>query len=105
MWSDSARPEHVARFRREHFNIFNANKSVLSGIESVAKLMKDNRFFVVEESVDKFLEEIYQYIWDEKSGLPVKENDDVQDAVRYAIFSQHNELSKAQAVVKPRWMR
>lgn len=105
MWADSARPEHVARFRREHFNIFNANKSVLSGIESVAKLMKEHRFFVVKESIDKFLDEIYQYIWDEKSGLPVKESDDVQDAIRYAIFSQHNELNKAKVVTKPTWLR
>lgn len=104
-FADSARPEHVARFRRENLNVFNANKSVLSGIESVAKLMKEHRFFVVKESIDKFLEEIYQYIWDEKTGMPVKANDDVKDAVRYAVHSQHNELNKAKAVVKPSWLR
>ncbi|KRM06983.1 PBSX family phage terminase [Liquorilactobacillus ghanensis DSM 18630] len=104
-WADSARPEHVARFRREHLNCYNANKSVLSGIESVAKLMKDSHFFVVKEAIDKFLDEIYQYIWDEKTGMPVKANDDVQDAVRYAIYSQHNELNKATVAVKPMWLR
>lgn len=67
--------------------------------------MKDNHFFAVEESIDKFLDEIYQYIWDEKSGLPVKESDDVQDAIRYAIFSQHNELNRAKVVTKPTWLR
>lgn len=104
-FADSARPEHVARFRREHLNVFNANKSVLSGIESVAKLMKEHRFFVVKEAIDKFLDEIYQYIWDEKTGMPVKLNDDVQDGIRYAIFSQHNELNKAKVVTKPMWLR
>ena len=67
--------------------------------------MKEHRFFVVKEAIDKFLEEIYQYIWDEKTGMPVKANDDVQDAVRYAVHSQHNELNKAKAVVKPSWLR
>lgn len=67
--------------------------------------MKEHRFFVVKEAIDKFLDEIYQYIWDEKTGMPVKLNDDVQDAIRYAIFSQHNELNRAKVVTKPTWLR
>ena len=90
-WSDSARPEHVARFQREQLRTFNANKAVLSGIEEVAKLMKAGRFFVVSNKVSKFKDEVYQYIWNEKTGEPVKENDDVLDAVRYAIYSQHSQ--------------
>ena len=70
---------------------FNANKAVLSGIEEVAKLMKAGRFFVVSNKVSKFKDEVYQYIWNEKTGEPVKENDDVLDAVRYAIYSQHSQ--------------
>jgi len=62
---------------------------VLSGIEEVAKLMKAGRFFVVSNKVAKFKDEIYQYVWNERSGEPVKEHDDVLDAVRYAIYSQH----------------
>lgn len=90
-WADSARPEHVARFQREQLKTFNANKAVLSGIEEVAKLMKAGRFFVVSDKVSKFKDEVYQYIWNEKTGEPVKENDDVLDAVRYAIYSQHSQ--------------
>ena len=90
-WADSARPEHVARFQREQLRTFNANKAVLSGIEEVAKLMKTGRFFVVSNKVSKFKDEVYQYIWNEKTGEPVKENDDVLDAVRYAIYSQHSQ--------------
>lgn len=89
-WADSARPEHVARFQREQLKTFNANKSVLSGIEEVAKLMKAGRFFV-SNKVSKFKDEVYQYIWNEKTGEPVKENDDVLDAVRYAIYSHHSQ--------------
>ena len=91
-WADSARPEHVARFQREQLKAFNANKAVLSGIEEVAKLMKAGRFFVISNKVSKFKDEVYQYIWNEKTGEPVKENDDVLDAVRYAIYSQHSGL-------------
>lgn len=91
-WADSARPEHVARFQREHLKTFNANKAVLSGIEEVAKLMKAGRFFVISDKVSKFKDEVYQYIWNERTGEPVKENDDVLDAVRYAIYSQHSGL-------------
>lgn len=91
-WADSARPEHVARFQNEGLDCRNANKAVLSGIEEVAKLMKQGHFFVVgdvtEEKDSRFLDEIYEYVWDEKSGEPVKKNDDVVDAVRYAIYSQ-----------------
>jgi len=60
--------------------------------KEVAKLMKTGRFFVISDKVSKFKDEVYQYIWNEKTGEPVKENDDVLDAVRYAIYSQHSGL-------------
>ncbi|WP_407391610.1 PBSX family phage terminase large subunit [Carnobacterium jeotgali] len=88
-YADSARPEHVARFSREGLKTQNAKKAVLSGIEEVAKRIKANTFFVVEDGVTKFRDEIYQYIWNKKTGEPVKENDDVLDAVRYAIYTHH----------------
>lgn len=86
-YCDSARPEHVERFRRERIRAINADKSVLSGIEEVARLIKLGRFFVVSDKVKMFKKEIYNYVWDEKTGNPVKENDDVMDSMRYAIYS------------------
>ncbi|GEO61074.1 phage terminase large subunit [Lactiplantibacillus paraplantarum] len=103
-WADSARPEHVARFQREGLKAFNAKKSVLSGIESVAKCMKQGHFFVIKEAIDAFLDEIYQYVWDEATGLPVKLNDDVMDALRYAIYNTHERL-KARTIKKPKGLR
>lgn len=88
-YADSARPEHVARFNREGIRCINANKSVLSGIEEVASLMKQGHFYV-DASAHEFLNEVYEYIWDEKTGMPVKKHDDCMDAVRYAIYSQHH---------------
>lgn len=88
-YADSARPEHVARFNREGLRCINANKSILSGIEEVASLMKQGHFYV-DASAHEFLNEVYEYIWDEKTGMPVKKHDDCMDAVRYAIYSQHH---------------
>ena len=61
----------------------------MSGIESVAKRIKLGHFKVVNGASDKFYDEIYQYIWNESTGLPEKKNDDVMDAMRYAIYNKH----------------
>lgn len=93
-WADSARPEHVARFRRERLKCQNASKARLSGVEEVAKLMKRGHFFVLKDKVSKFKDEIYQYVWNTRTGEPEKENDDVMDALRYAIYSHHINQNK-----------
>ena len=76
----------MARFLREGFRTHNADKSILSGIEVVAKLMKQKKFYV-SDKCKHYLKEVYNYVWDEKTGMPVKANDDGQDAVRYAIYT------------------
>ena len=87
-YCDSARPEHVQRFQRERLNAVNANKAVLSGIESVAKGFKTDTLFIVEDGVDLFKQEIFQYAWNERTGEPIKQWDDVLDALRYAVYSE-----------------
>lgn len=87
-YCDSARPEHIARFYNEKLKAISANKSVISGIEQVAKLMKMNKLFIVSDKVSKFKDEVYQYVWNERSGEPEKHDDDVLDALRYAIYSE-----------------
>ena len=87
-YCDSARPEHIARFYNEKLKAISANKSVISGIEQVAKLMKMNKLFIVSDKISKFKDEVYQYVWNERSGEPEKHDDDVLDALRYAIYSE-----------------
>ncbi|HEP1490339.1 TPA: PBSX family phage terminase large subunit [Streptococcus pyogenes] len=89
-WSDSARPEHVARFQRERLKARNANKSIVSGIEHIAKLLKENNLFIKRGVIPRFFDEIYQYKWKPNSTKdePLKEYDDVLDALRYALYSQ-----------------
>ena len=50
--------------------------------------MKLGLFYVVKDKVNHFKDEVYQYIWNERTGEPFKEHDDVLDSVRYAIYSK-----------------
>jgi phage terminase, large subunit, PBSX family len=90
-YADSARPEHVARFDNEGFDISNANKSVIAGIELIAKLFKERKLYVKRDFVPRFFDEIFQYRWKENSTKdePLKEFDDVLDSVRYALYSDY----------------
>lgn len=85
-YCDTARPEHIDHFKHNEINAKYGWKSVVSGIGIVASLMKQDRFFVAENAPVKFLDEIYNYRWDDKAeDAVVKENDDCMDACRYAI--------------------
>lgn len=84
---DSARPEYLYRFKQEGLNAINANKKIMLGIETVAKLMKSDRFFIVYDDCPRFAQEVYKYIWHSTKDEPQQEFDDVLDAIRYAILS------------------
>lgn len=88
-YCDTARPEHIKRFKREGIQAKNADKAVISGIESVAKLFKTNKLFILEDNVDLFKTEIYNYVWNSNKGEPIKLNDDVLDSLRYGIYTEH----------------
>lgn len=79
-----------------------ANKSVIAGIEEVAKSWKANTLFYIKGSIPRFEDEIYQYRWKENSKIDevVKEYDDVLDSLRYAIYTQHLIDSKPKIDVK-----
>ncbi len=84
-WADTARTEHIQNFKGHHINAKYGYKNVLDGVEKVASIIKQHRFFVVKDAAPNFINEIYQYVWDEKTGAPKKEHDHAQDAVRYCI--------------------
>lgn len=88
-YADSARPEHVDRFNNEGIVTVNANKAVIAGIEMIAKLFKENKLYIKRGVIPRFFDEIYQYKWKPNSTKdePLKEFDDVLDALRYAIYS------------------
>lgn len=80
-YADSARPEHVVRFKREKLRTVNANKSVVAGIEEVAKRFKEKRLFYIDGAIPRFEDEIYNYRWKPNTTRdePLKEYDDVLD--------------------------
>ncbi len=86
---DSARPDNYAEFVKAGIRTVNAKKDRQAGVESVAELIKTGNFFVYSKGVDRFYDEIYQYVWDERTGEPIKEHDHVMDSMRYAIFNEH----------------
>ena len=86
-YCDTARPEHIDKFIYKGIRAIYADKSVLSGIEQVAKRFKANTFYIVEENVERFRQEIFMYAWNKTTGEPIKLWDDVLDAVRYAIYT------------------
>ena len=90
-WVDSARPDNYSEFLRAGINARNADKARMAGVERVAEYMKQGKFFAVKEGMDQFLNEVYQYVWDENTGEPKKEHDDVLDSCRYAIFNEHKD--------------
>lgn len=90
-WADSARPDNVTEFQKSGINCINANKNRMAGVEKCAEYMKQGKLFINADGISKFLDEIYQYIWDENTGEPKKENDDVMDSMRYAIFNEHRQ--------------
>lgn len=87
-YCDDARPEHVTRLRKEGIRAINAKKSVLSGIEQVGKGFKTGTLLITDNS-KRFKDEIYQYVWNDTTGEPVKQFDDVLDAIRYAIYTDY----------------
>lgn len=97
-YCDTARPEHISRFKKEKLKAMNADKSILSGVESVAKGFKTETLKVVVDRVDLFKKEVFMYAWDKKSGQPLKVWDDVMDALRYAIYT--DSLNKGMSVMK-----
>lgn len=88
-WCDSARPEYVQAFLDAGINARNADKSIMAGVESVGSRMRQGKFKVNKNGIEKFLDEIYQYVWNEQTGEPLKKNDDVMDATRYGVYNQH----------------
>ena len=106
-YCDTARTEHIADFKRNGIKARFSNKSVIAGIEEVAKLWKNNQLFYIQGSIPRFEDEIYQYKWKPNSQKdePLKEWDDVLDSLRYAIYTQHLIDSKPKSDTKTKIKR
>lgn len=90
IYADAAEPDRIEEIRRMGFNVIPADKgpgSVVSGILSVKA-----RKVYVRVSAENISKEVQTYKWaEDKNGIPleapVKFNDHMMDAIRYAIHT------------------
>ncbi|MCR5504700.1 MAG: PBSX family phage terminase large subunit [Elusimicrobiaceae bacterium] len=95
IYADAAEPNRIAEIELAGFNIKAAQKNVLNGIMSV----KSDSFFVTKSSVN-LIKELQSYSWksDANGNIleePIKFNDHLVDAMRYAIYTYRNELNQS----------
>jgi phage terminase large subunit len=100
IYADSAEPARIEEIYRAGYNIYEAQKKVDDGIDSVKRF----KLHIPPESTD-LLKELQTYKWrQDKNGNvldePVKFNDDLMDAMRYAIHT--HTLDNKPDVVFPR---
>ena len=86
-YCDHARPDYINKLRTAGIKAINARKDVMAGIGEIASLFKTRRLKVIEDNVNVFKDEIYNYVWKNGKDEVVKQYDDVLDSLRYAIYS------------------
>lgn len=86
-YCDYARPDYVYKLQVNGIRAINAKKDVLEGISTIATLFKTNKLLILEDNVNIFKTEIYNYVWAKGKDEPIKSSDDVLDSLRYAIYS------------------
>lgn len=80
---DPSAPALIAQFESAGFNVKKADNSVDDGIARMQDYLYRGKF-TVSVKCTEFLKEVENYIYDDK-GKPVKINDHILDATRYAI--------------------
>ncbi len=77
---------------RRNISIMDANNDVSNGIHCVMAMIS-GREVGIGAHCEKLLDEMYNYCWDSKKSdltgrdMPTKENDDLCDALRYALYT------------------
>jgi len=87
IYADSSEPDRIKELQDEGFNVVPCYKTKIKfGIDKI----KSKKFFITKSSVN-LLKELKSYSWKEKDGKkleePVKANDHLVDAGRYAIVT------------------
>lgn len=91
-YGDPAAAQNILEMRRLGLTVVEANNDVSNGIDTVYGLIKSRRLRIMR-SCKATLDELGSYAWkkDAKSGdladEPIKENDHLMDALRYALHS------------------
>jgi len=90
IYADSAEPQRIEEIKKAGFRIISADKSVRDGIDRC----KSVKLQVTDHS-GNLIKELQSYKWREKGGItmdePVKVNDHLMDAMRYAIYTHYKQ--------------
>lgn len=86
-YCDSARPDLITELRSVKCWCPPIDKSIEKGIECVAERKKARTLLIYRPGIDLYEKQEAEYVWDERTGLPVKVNDDVMDSERYAVYN------------------
>lgn len=92
VYADPAEPDRIEEMRRHGLNTREVSKEIISGIDKVHQLFKENRL-KIHRACSNLINELETYSYPDKKSdkndqeLPVKENDHALDALRYAIFA------------------
>lgn len=93
VYPDPAEPDRIEEMSRAGINVQEVSKDVSKGIDSVRNLFKQGRLHI-HESCTHLISELESYRYPEKKDnknedeKPIKENDHLLDALRYALFMQ-----------------
>lgn len=93
IYCDSARPDLNNKLNSLiSSSIIPAQKDVADGIQCVNSYFKTGKLFIHRDNCENTMRELESYVWRQKSGNPtdepVKENDDLMDAMRYGIYTR-----------------
>jgi PBSX family phage terminase large subunit len=91
-YPDPAEPDRIEILRKAGLNVREVSKDIVAGVDHVRELFKQNRIHIHPDCKNLIMElETYRYP-DKKPDQneqekPIKENDHLLDAMRYAIYT------------------
>jgi PBSX family phage terminase large subunit len=91
LYPDPASPDRIAVLQQHGINCLEVNKgkdSIINGINIVREMFKQNRLFIHNSCINT-IAELESYCYDPDDPLkevPLKENDDAMDALRYVLM-------------------
>ena len=93
IYCDNAEPDKIEEMYNSGFNVFPADKNVSEGINKVKSMP-----LFIHEASDELKKELATYKWaQDRSGIlldkPVKFNDHLLDAMRYAVYTHMKHYS------------
>jgi PBSX family phage terminase large subunit len=90
VYPDPAEPDRIEAMKKHGFTVREVDKNVILGIDKVRELIRKKQLYVFntcKNALDEF--NSYRYDPEKMKEEPIKENDHLMDALRYAVYN-HN---------------